>query len=267
MRAPNPGPLTGTGTNTWLFGSQGEVVVLDPGPASAEHLAAVSAAAQTMGVVVAIACTHHHPDHVEGAQELAQAVQAPLAVHHSRARGDDLSLHDGDRLLVGGAGLTALHTPGHASDHLCFFDPVGRTLFTGDHVLSGSTSLIQPPDGEMAAYLESLARVRGLGAARLLPGHGQPIAEPGPALRQLIEHRREREAQVLAQLSDEGIAAAELVPRLYRDYPQQVWELAAGTVLAHLIKLEAEGRARRLEATEPPRFVQVHPAPTGPEDS
>jgi glyoxylase-like metal-dependent hydrolase (beta-lactamase superfamily II) len=254
VRAPNPGPLTGSGTNTWIYGS-GETVVIDPGPADESHLERVAESARRQGRVVAVAVTHHHGDHLDGASRLCELTGAPLAVHFRRAdQASDLPLHDGDRLLVGDSELEAIHTPGHASDHLCFFDRSARVLFTGDHVLQGSTSLVVPPDGEMAAYLASLERVLQLRPRRLNPGHGESIEDAEGAIRELIAHRLQRETQILDQLRLGPTCPEELVPRLYASYPKAVLGMASGTVLAHLLKLEREGRVRRLAATEPTRF-------------
>lgn len=257
VRAPNPGPLTGAGTNTWIYG-RGETVVIDPGPADEGHLERVMETATGLGRVVLVTCTHHHPDHLEGAARFCQLARAPLAVHFRRATDPStLPLHDGDRLLVGSGELAAIHTPGHAADHLCFFDESRRVLFTGDHVLQGTTSLVVPPDGDMTAYLHSLDRVLQLRPARLLPGHGEPIEDPEEAIRELIDHRRQREAQILGQLQASPGGPASLVPRLYASYPPEVMEMAAGTVLAHLLKLEKEGLVRRLAGDGPELFELV----------
>lgn len=260
VRAPNPGPLTGSGTNTWVYG-RGDTVVIDPGPADEGHLAQVVAAATRRGRILAVAVTHHHPDHLEGAARLCELSGAPLAVHF-RSAGEPgaLPLHDGDRLLVGKSALSAVHTPGHASDHVCFLDEALGILFTGDHVLQGTTSLVAPPDGDMSAYLSSLDRVMRLGPLQLLPGHGEPIADGPGAVRSLIAHRLERESQILGELGGGPAAPAELVPRLYPGYPAEVLGLAAGTVLAHLLKLEREGRVRQLGSGAEARFQLVGPA-------
>ena len=254
VRAPNPGPLTGSGTNTWIYG-RGETVVIDPGPGDEAHLERVLEAARRLGRVTAVACTHHHLDHLEGAARLCQLAGAPLAVYFRRAGGPTtLPLHDGDRLLVGRGALVAIHTPGHASDHLCFFDESTRTLFTGDHVLQGTTSLVVPPDGDMTAYLSSLEKTLRLRPLRLHPGHGESIADGEAAIRELIAHRLQREAQILRQLQRGPAGPDSLVPRLYASYPPEVMGMAAGTVLAHLLKLEREGRVRRLTGDGPAQF-------------
>ncbi|HVB54086.1 MAG TPA: MBL fold metallo-hydrolase [Candidatus Acidoferrales bacterium] len=257
VRAPNPGPLTGAGTNTWIYG-QGETVVIDPGPADEGHLERVMETATRLGRVVMVACTHHHLDHREGAARFCELAAAPLAVHYRQAVDPStLPLHDGDHLLVGGGELVAIHTPGHASDHLCFFEESTRILFTGDHVLQGTTSLVVPPDGDMAAYLGSLDRVRRLRPSRLLPGHGEPIEAAEAAISELIAHRLQREAQILSQLQAGPGGPDTLMPRIYASYPPAVLGMAAGTVLAHLIKLEQEGRVRRLAGDRPDQFELV----------
>lgn len=257
VRASNPGPLTGSGTNTWIYG-QGETVVIDPGPADERHLEQVMATAGRIGRVVMVACTHHHIDHLEGAARLCELAQAPLAVHFRRATDPrTLPLHDGDRLLVGGGALVAIHTPGHASDHLCFFEESSRILFTGDHVLQGTTSLVVPPDGDMAEYLSSLDRVLRLGPRRLLPGHGEPIEAAETAIADLIAHRLLREEQILQQLQSGPAGPDSLTPRLYASYPPEVLGIAAGMVLAHLQKLEQEGKVLRVPGELPDQFERV----------
>jgi glyoxylase-like metal-dependent hydrolase (beta-lactamase superfamily II) len=252
--APNPGPLTGPGTNTWLFG-RGEVVVIDPGPLDERHLEAVAEAVRLRGGAGMVLCTHHHPDHREGADRMAEMLGAPLAIYHSRAeRAGELALEDGDRLLAGESWLEVIHTPGHSQDHLCVFAPEDRVLFSGDHILSGTTSVIWPPEGDMAAYLRSLARVRDLDAGWLLPGHGEPISEPRRAVEALIAHRLERERQVLEALGPDPLAPWQLVAELYRGYPQEVLDFAAQTVLAHCLKLEMEGRVERAPEDGEARF-------------
>jgi len=264
VRAPNPGPLTGAGTNTWIYGND-ETLVIDPGPADEAHLARVLQVATRRGPVVMVACTHHHIDHLEGAARFCELSGAPLAVHFRRANGTNtLALHDGDRLLVGRNELVAVHTPGHAADHVCFFDEATRVLFTGDHVLQGTTSLVVPPDGDMKFYLESLDRVLQLEPQRLYPGHGEPIEAAAIAIRELIAHRLERQAQILRQLQHGASTPEALVEALYASYPAEVLGMAAGTVLAHLLKLEGEGRVWQV-ADEPPHRFALVPATASPD--
>ncbi len=254
VRAPNPGPLTGPGTNTWVLGA-GESLVVDPGPDHEGHLRQVAARAEEVGRLVAVAVTHRHRDHLEGARHLCQMTGAPLARHHLEVEASgELPLHDGDRILVGRAQVEVLETPGHSPDHLCLHLPEAGLLLTGDHVLQGSTTMVNPPEGDMAAYLGSLRRLLELRPRRLLPGHGEPIEDGPPALEALLQHRLQREAQVLEQLAGGPAAPEELVPRLYAGYPEAVLPLARGTLLAHLLKLEREGRVRRLGTGQPTRF-------------
>lgn len=257
VRANNPGPLTGPGTNTWIFGRE-EAVVIDPGPLMEDHLAEVASRAAEIGRVAAVICTHHHPDHREGADRLCQMTGAPLGLFQTAAdRSGQLPICDGDRILAGTAELVAFHTPGHARDHICLLAERERVLFTGDHVLSGTTSVIWPPDGDMADYIRSLERIQKLAVDRLLPGHGEPIADPKAAVGSLIAHRRERESQVIDALGQGPARPQELVPILYVDYPRAVWAAAAQTTLAHCLKLAAEGRLRQLGAGDEAVFELV----------
>lgn len=251
--APNPSMMTGPGTNTYLFGSA-EVAVLDPGPSIAEHLEAIRARAAAP--IRWILVTHTHPDHSPGARQLALATgaellgrPAPDGAHQDRTFAPDHVLADGDCLDTGEFRLEAVHTPGHASNHLCYRHAESDWLFTGDHIIDGSTVVINPPDGNMAAYLESLRRVRKLGCAALAPGHGEVIDDPERAVDWIIAHRLEREAKVVAALSaNPGLTTRELVPHVYRDVPEHLHGLAARSLLAHLLKLEADGTAQCAES-------------------
>ncbi len=264
VRAANPGPLTGPGTNTWIYGWE-EVVVIDPGPLQMEHLSRIVATAGRMGRITALVCTHHHEDHVEGARELSRLTGAPLALFHTRAQQlSDLPLHDGDRVLAGRCELSVVHTPGHASDHICLYAARDAILFTGDHVLAGTTSVIWPPDGDMDDYLTSLTRVNALPARMLLPGHGDPIADPKEAVRRLIDHRLEREGQILVALGRGPARPEQLVPHLYSEYPREVWAAAAKTVLAHCLRLEKLGRVWRQQTDAGPEFGLCDPESTLP---
>lgn len=241
VRAPNPGPFTGPGTNSWVFGED-EVVVIDPGPLDEGHLERLAEVARARGRVAAVLCTHHHIDHLEGAAHFCELVEAPLGRFHLRVESaGELPLEDGDRVLAGRTSLVALHTPGHASDHLCFHADRERLLFTGDHVLSGTTSVVWPPDGDMTQYMRSLEVVEQLGPAWILPGHGDPVEDPIPHVQGLIAHRQARERQVLEALRSRASSPAELVPVMYRDYPRDIWPAAAQSLLAHCLKLTSEG--------------------------
>jgi glyoxylase-like metal-dependent hydrolase (beta-lactamase superfamily II) len=237
--APNPGPFTLEGTNTWIVGSDPSLVV-DPGPEDESHIERV---ARQAGRVAAILVTHHHPDHAPGAAGLSGRTGAPVLAFGSN--GGDGSVADGDEIEGGGVTLRALHTPGHSSDHLVFFDPVGGGLFTGDAVLGWGTSVVDPPDGDLVAYLRSLQRMLDLRPSVIYPGHGPVVEAAQDKLRSYLSHRAERERQVLAALAEGPKTPEELVPPIYLEYPVEVHPAAARSVLAHLLKLEAEGRVVR----------------------
>ena len=253
LTCANPGTMTGPGTNTYLVGSGGEWAVIDPGPASERQLRAILAAAP--GAIRRILVTHTHPDHSPGALALQSATRAELIGRTSpEPRWQDPRFQpdrqpvDGERLSLGAAlTLRVVHTPGHASNHLCYLLEEERLLFTGDHVIQGSTVVIDPPDGDMRAYLASLNRLLGEALHGLAPGHGRLVPQPHDAVRALIRHRLRREAKVLAVLHDSAPATlASLVVRAYDDVPARLHPLAERSLLAHLLKLEAEGLAHQL---------------------
>ena len=242
VRAPNPGPLTGPGTNTWIVGRE-ELVVVDPGPLDASHLDAVVAAAAPLGRISRIVCTHHHPDHREGALALAARTETLVGVFHSTAQAPaELPLRDGDRIEAGAHHLRCVHTPGHAADHLCLLAEDDGACFFGDHLLGGMTTVIDPPDGNLGAYLRSLDRLQALRPRIGYPGHGPILADPVAEIATVRAHRLEREAQIVAALGGGPATPAALVPGIYRAYPETLWPAAARTVLAHLEKLAEEGR-------------------------
>jgi glyoxylase-like metal-dependent hydrolase (beta-lactamase superfamily II) len=246
--APNPSMMTGPGTNTYLFGEE-EVAVLDPGPASAGHIANI--VRQAPGPIRWVLVTHTHADHSPGAHLLAAATGAELLGQPApQGRRQDATfmpsrvLGDGDRLATREFVLEAVHTPGHASNHLCYLHDQSNWLFTGDHVIDGSTVVIDPPDGNMKEYIESLKRVRHLGCGALAPGHGEVIDDPVRAIDWIVDHRLEREARIIRALREHpDVAIRELVPIVYKDVVQTLYQLAERSLLAHLIKLEEEGAA------------------------
>ncbi len=249
--APNPSMMTGPGTNTYLFGTD-EIAVLDPGPNLDMHLANVRARA---GAPIRwVLVTHTHPDHSPGAAPLAKitgaellGMPAPDGEHQDQSFVPDRVLADGDLLQTGEFALEAVHTPGHASNHLCFRHRELDWLFTGDHVIDGSTVVINPPDGNMSHYLESLARLHAMDCEMLGPGHGEMIKTPGSVIDWIIEHRLEREGKVLAAVrAHPDLSSHELVPRVYSDVPQKLHALAERSLLAHLLKLEDDGRCKVL---------------------
>ena len=245
--APNPGMMTGPGTNTYLVGEQA-LAVIDPGPDIDSHVEKI--VAEGKGRIRWILCTHTHMDHSPAAAKLKAATGAMLLGRPPPAGQDatfvpDRAVNDGERLYLGGVGLRAIHTPGHASNHLCYLLEDTRMLFTGDHVMQGSTVIINPPDGDMRAYLASLERLLAEDLAILAPGHGYLIGSPRNELRRLIAHRLAREKKVVASLKKLRAASLEeLLPLVYDDVPARIHGAAARSLTAHLDKLVAEGAAR-----------------------
>ncbi|MBS0306458.1 MAG: MBL fold metallo-hydrolase [Proteobacteria bacterium] len=250
VTAPNASVMTGPGTNTYLVGDGRTWTVIDPGPAMPEHVQALLDAAAP-GRVERILVTHTHPDHSPAARQLAEATGAPVYGRRTaHPEWQDMEfqpereLADGERLaLAPGVTLRVLHTPGHASNHLCFLLEEEKLLFTGDHVMQGSTVVINPPDGDMAAYLRSLEALLAIDLEWFAPGHGFLVARPHDVLRALIAHRRRREAKVADALRAAGSATLdEMLPRVYDDAPVAIHPVARRSLHAHLIKLAAEGR-------------------------
>ena len=247
--APNPSMMTGPGTNTYLFGVE-EIAVLDPGPIIGRHLEAIQriAGAPIRWILV----THTHPDHSPAAAVLAKetgaeliGIPAPVGVHQDESFQPDRVLADGDQLVSDAFTMSAIHTPGHASNHVCFHHEASDWVFTGDHVIDGSTVVINPPDGNMKQYIESLRRLRSMGCAALAPGHGEVIHDPERAIDWIVEHRLEREARVVAALqANPDITVRELVLHVYKDVDKKLYNLAERSLLAHLLKLEEDGSAR-----------------------
>jgi glyoxylase-like metal-dependent hydrolase (beta-lactamase superfamily II) len=240
--------MTGPGTNTYLFGTE-EIAVLDPGPLIESHLDAIQriAGAPVRWVLV----SHTHPDHSPAAIELARATgaellgrPAPEGQHQDATFVPDRVLSDSDRLETGEFVIEAIQTPGHASNHVCYRHEASNWLFTGDHVIDGSTVVIDPPDGNMKQYIESLRRVRDLDCNALAPGHGEIIRDPERAVSWIIDHRLEREAKVIVALqANPNLTTRELVPHVYKDVDKKLYGWAERSLLAHLIKLEEDGVA------------------------
>ena len=255
VTAPNAGMMTGPGTNSYLVGcpQANRWAVIDPGPADPAHLQALQAAAP--GPIEQILVTHTHVDHSPGAALLSAMTGAPVAGRRAdHPQGQDANFEP-QRTLAGGEVLTlgadtalqVLHTPGHASNHLCYLLDAEKTLFTGDHVMQGSTVVINPPDGDMATYLEALRGLLALDIEWLAPGHGFLVARPHDVVRALIQHRLAREARVVQAL--QAVAASvpvpldELLPVVYADVPPGLHPVARRSLLAHLLKLQADGLA------------------------
>lgn len=244
--APNPSMMTGPGTNTYLFGKN-DVAVIDPGPLIEAHLENIRvwAAAPIRWILV----THTHPDHSPGAALLARitgaellGIESPGGSHQDKTFVPDRQLHDSAVLETDEFRLEAVHTPGHASNHLCYRHTGLNWLFTGDHIIDGSTVVIDPPDGNMKHYLQSLQKVKALQCAMLAPGHGELIHEVVPAIDWILEHRLEREARVTAALGENpDTTTSELVAQVYKDVDKKLYGWAERSLLAHLLKLEDDG--------------------------
>jgi glyoxylase-like metal-dependent hydrolase (beta-lactamase superfamily II) len=240
--------MTGPGTNTYLLGDA-HVAVLDPGPAIEKHIDAIVGAAQ--GRIEWIVVTHTHPDHSPAARGLAEKTgasllgrPAPDGPSQDKTFLPDRVLEDGDLLETPEFTLRAVRTPGHASNHVCYRHEGLGWLFTGDHIMGGSTVVINPPDGNMGDYLASLSRLKSLQLKALAPGHGEIIESPNELVDWLINHRLGREAKVVSAMQKHAdLPLKELTPLVYDDVDASLHRLAERSLLAHLIKLEEEGRA------------------------
>ena len=256
--APNPGVMTGPGTNTYVVG-ESELAVIDPGPAIASHVEKIV----EQGKIRWILSTHTHLDHSPAAALVkaatgAQVLGRPAPDGQDATFKPDFVLEGGQRVDLGPIALRAIHTPGHASNHLCYLLEQTKMLFTGDHVMQGSTVVINPPDGDMRAYLASLDKLLGEDIAIIAPGHGYLIGAPHQEVRRLIAHRLGREKKVVRALRQLGEASVEeLLPVVYDDVPARIHRVAARSLTAHLDKLAAEGAVRAADG----RFTLVESKP------
>jgi len=254
--ANNPGPFTFTGTGTYIVG-EGEVAVIDPGPDMDDHLQAILAA--TKGERIShIFVTHNHMDHSPLSRPLAEATGATIyacakqgLATESEVRmeaGDDrmfrpdVGLCDGGLFEGGGWTIEAIPTPGHTSNHICYALLEENALFSGDHIMGWSTTVISPPDGDMGAYFDSLDRIKARGFSTLWPTHGPPVTEVAPFVQAYIDHRRGREAQILGALRDGLSRIKAMVAVLYKDVDPRLHPAAAHSVMAHVVHLVREGR-------------------------
>jgi len=244
--APNPGLMTGPGTNTYLVGID-EVAVIDPGPDDKQHVEAIVGASMRDRVRWVL-LTHTHPDHWPAAARIRKQTGAEIAGFGSFPKADEVDLTldrvlgDGDTIDGTEFRLEAIHTPGHAPNHLCFLLEEERMLFTGDHVLNGTTTVVNPErGGDMVQYLASLERLRKLRRiARIAPAHGDVIEDPKACLDEYVAHRKMRERQILKVLKAGPARISDIVEQLYTDTPEGLIEMASKQVHAHLLKLKAE---------------------------
>lgn len=253
VTAPNPGVMTGPGTNSYLIGED-ELLVLDPGPDDPGHIQTLVEAGG--GRISRIAMTHGHLDHAPGAQRLAELTGAEILGRPTPSGAEFSSpritrqVSDGDIIEIDGVVLRALYTPGHSSDHLCYLLVEENLLFTGDHLMQGSTVVIAPPDGDMEQYMRSLRMVFNLSPppVALLPGHGMWMDDPQETVSSVISHREMRERIVLEALRhldekglDQGVGIDDMLASVYSDTSEQLYPIARYSLWAHLRKLAAEG--------------------------
>jgi glyoxylase-like metal-dependent hydrolase (beta-lactamase superfamily II) len=253
--APNPSPMTLEGTNSYVVATTGSptALVIDPGPPDFEHVERVIRA--TAGrMVELVLLTHTHADHAEGAVAFAERAGAPLAaIDPDWATPGAPALDRGAVLDAGGLALEAVPTPGHAADHCCFWLEAERAMFTGDHILGRGTTVVEWPGGDMSDYLASLEAVRRFEPSRLYPGHGPLVTDAATTIRGYVDHRMEREAQVLAGLRAGDRTPSQLVRRIYADVDPALHPFAELSVRAHLVKLVREGTVHQ----EGGRFTPV----------
>lgn len=245
--APNPGPMTGAGTNTYVVG-RGELALIDPGPDLPAHQEAMLAAVHQLGRLALILVTHTHPDHSPAARHLAAQTGAKVLgpfqvddMFQDTGYAPDELIHHDQLISVGGASIRAIHTPGHVGNHFCFLVEEDGLLLTGDHIMNGSTVVIIPPGGDMQDYIASLRLLRDYPLRNLGPGHGGIISDPYQEIERIIDHRMMREAKVLTVIRRELSASLEeLTPLVYDDVDTALHPIAQLSLHAHLIKLEKE---------------------------
>ena len=240
--APNPGVMTGPGTNTYLVGID-EIAVIDPGPDDAGHLDTVAACGGDR--IRWILATHTHNDHSPGVAGLKARTGATVMGFDTRdGFTPDEAIGDGFCLEATEFRLRAVHTPGHAPNHLCYLLETERMLFSGDHIMQGSTVVIAPPDGDMTAYLDALHRLKTLRIRYIAPGHGHVITEPMVKIDEYLTHRGERERAILDAVKEGAGTVDAVVERVYVDVPEALHPIARHSVHAHLLKLSSEGKVQ-----------------------
>lgn len=251
VTAPNPSVMTGPGTNAYIVGRK-ELAIIDPGPSISSHVSAMLDACEGAHVRWIIV-THTHPDHSPAAMLLAEATGAELVGamiendgHQDTSFKADGDLNDGDVFANDEFTLRAIHTPGHVGNHFCFFLEEEKTLFTGDHIMQGTTVVVIPPSGDMADYLHSLEKLKSLNAEYLAPAHGHVMLDADSVIQGLINHRMAREAKVLAAFDQAPSGNLDqLLPLVYDDVDPKVLPVAKIALWSHLLKLETDGRASK----------------------
>lgn len=265
--AQNPGIMTYHGTNSYLIDGADGISVIDPGPDDDKHVADILKAAGDKNIA-RIVLTHSHYDHMGAAPALKAATGAPVHAFHISGRAGyhaDVPLHDNAAF----AGLTAVHTPGHAADHLCFqylLPDNSKILFSGDHVMSWSSSIVSPPEGDMLAYYRSLRRVMARDDVFYLPGHGPKLPHPQDLAAELLAHRQKREDVIIAALQQREWSVAALAAELYAKTDPALKVAATRNVLAHILKLKDEDKVIELvpDSQDHPDIASLPPRPPGP---
>jgi glyoxylase-like metal-dependent hydrolase (beta-lactamase superfamily II) len=247
ITAANPSVFTGPGTNTYLVGNKEDVTVIDPGPALAKHIDAITESSENLARILV---THTHPDHSPGVKLLQDKIDIPAYGFITKTtENQDPSfkpekiLFHGEVIKRDGYSLEVIHTPGHASNHLCYLLLEEKLLFTGDHIMNGSTVVISPPDGNMQDYLDSLEKLKNYDLKNIAPGHGELLPNPHSVADWIIDHRLERENKVLNAIKEAGSGNPDsLVKAVYDDVDASLFPIAKWSLEAHLIKLETEER-------------------------
>ena len=249
--APNPSLMSGPGTNTIVLGSGiGGATVIDPAVDDTAYLDTIVEEGAKRGDIGRILITHGHPDHVGGALALKKRLGVPVyAFSREGVPVADEEIAAGTTFPAGDGKLRAIHTPGHRFDHLCYFLEGQRTLFAGDMLAGVGTVVIKPPEGDMQDYLDSLKRLQEMDIAEIVPAHGPTITDPQAKLSEYIAHRMQREQQVIGALEvlERGAIIPQIVQQVYTDVDPRLHSVAQWSVEAHLLKLEREGLAERLE--------------------
>lgn len=254
VRGQNPGPFTGPGTNSYLIGTGSRPILIDPGGGKPSYLPLLEQAlTREVGseAPAEVLVTHVHPDHIGGVADVIarygriRVSKMPWPGKDERFGLELEPIREGDVFRTDGATLRAIHTPGHAEDHICFYLEEERALFTGDVVLGAGTTVIPLDGGDMGLYLASLERLLELELERIYPGHGPFIPEPAAKLREYIAHRLERERQIVTAVRAGATTVERMVERIYTETPRALWPAAGQSVLSHLLKLERESRALR----------------------